>query len=133
MSARQSIAGSPVTRHLARGIIGFAALIGSVALIPVLGVVSLTLAPVGLVALRGCPACWVIGLAQAISQGRPERSCVGGRCEPAVVSDTRAPDSVAVGQDAGTTATRDSSSGAGGGLRAALACPRPFIPLGPKG
>ena len=60
---------------------GFGALIGSVALIPLVGLASLLLAPVGLFALRGCPTCWAIGLAQTISMGRLRRSCVDGRCE----------------------------------------------------
>ncbi|GAA2353385.1 hypothetical protein GCM10010404_01350 [Nonomuraea africana] len=54
---------------------------GAVALVPVAGPVSLLLAPVGLLALRGCPACWAIGLVQTISMGRLRRSCVAGRCE----------------------------------------------------
>jgi hypothetical protein len=35
----------------------------------------LLLAPVGLVALRGCPMCWTVGLMQTISAGRLRRSC----------------------------------------------------------
>ncbi|MFE3448133.1 hypothetical protein ACFXJ8_04280 [Nonomuraea sp. NPDC059194] len=76
-----SFASTSLPRHLARGVVGFGALIGSVALIPVAGVVSLLLAPVGLLALRGCPTCWTIGLIQTISMGRLKRSCVDGRCE----------------------------------------------------
>ncbi|HEX6353808.1 hypothetical protein [Actinophytocola sp.] len=68
-------------RHLARGAVGFAALVGSVALIPAFGLISVLLAPVGLLALRGCPTCWAIGLAQTISLGQLRRSCVDGRCE----------------------------------------------------
>lgn len=76
----RSFAGKSVPVHLARGIIGFGLLAGSVALIPILGLFSLLLLPMGVVALRGCPACWAIGLAQTISRGRLERSCADGHC-----------------------------------------------------
>lgn len=44
--------------------------------------VTLTLpaAPLGLVAFRGCPTCWVIGLVQTVSRGRLERRCADGVC-----------------------------------------------------
>ncbi|WP_037076788.1 hypothetical protein [Pseudonocardia spinosispora] len=88
----QSFASSSVPRHLARGVVGFGALIGAVAFVPVAvgsggwwfgaaGVVGgLALAGLGLFALRGCPTCWAIGLAQTISKGRLRRTCVDGRC-----------------------------------------------------
>ncbi|RSS80436.1 hypothetical protein [Streptomyces sp. WAC06614] len=68
-------------RHLARGAVGFGALAGSLALLPVAGPVSLLLAPAGLIALRGCPMCWVMGLVETVSAGRLERTCKDGRCE----------------------------------------------------
>ncbi|MEU9124356.1 hypothetical protein AB0C96_31620 [Streptomyces sp. NPDC048506] len=67
-------------RHLVRGALGFGALIGSFALIPAVGPVSLVLLPAGLLALRGCPMCWTVGLMQTISRGRLKRSCEDGRC-----------------------------------------------------
>lgn len=67
-------------RHLARGAVGFGALAGSLALLPVFGAVSLVLLPAGLVALRGCPMCWTAELVQRLSRGRLERSCEDGRC-----------------------------------------------------
>ena len=70
-----------MTRHVARGAVGFGAITGAFALIPLVGPVSLLLAPLGLVALRGCPTCWTIGLIQTISAGRLERRCVDGHCE----------------------------------------------------
>jgi hypothetical protein len=76
----RSFASRSVPVHLARGVIGFGLLAGSVALIPVVGLFGLLLAPVGVAALRGCPTCWAIGLAQTISRGRLERSCVDGSC-----------------------------------------------------
>ncbi|MFD0339633.1 hypothetical protein ACFVH0_13195 [Streptomyces sp. NPDC127117] len=80
-SARGGFAGDTVPRHLARGAVGFGALAGALTLLPVVGPASLLLAPVGLIALRGCPMCWVIGLVETISAGRLRRSCSEGRCE----------------------------------------------------
>ncbi|MGW9214555.1 hypothetical protein ACWGR4_47405 [Embleya sp. NPDC055664] len=74
-------ASATVPRHLARGAVGFGALVASLALLPVAGWMSLLLAPVGLFALRGCPMCWAIGLMETISAGRLRRSCANGRCE----------------------------------------------------
>ena len=93
-----SFASSSVPRHLARGLVGFGALIGALAFAPtmvglgggwlaVAGVLgSVALAGLGLFTLRGCPTCWAIGLAQTISRGRLQRSCVDGRCELTVAS-----------------------------------------------
>lgn len=67
-------------RHLARGAIGFGGLIGSLALLPLVGPVSLLLLPVGVLALRGCPMCWAVGLVQTLSRGRLERDCDDGAC-----------------------------------------------------
>ncbi|WP_411105829.1 hypothetical protein [Streptomyces sp. cmx-4-9] len=67
-------------RHLVRGAVGFGSLAGAVALLPLLGPASLLLAPVGLLALRGCPVCWAVGLAQTLSRGRLRRACTDGRC-----------------------------------------------------
>jgi hypothetical protein len=79
-------ASTSLPRHLLRGAIGFGALAGSVALIPLAGFIALLLAPLGLLALRGCPACWTIGLIQTISRGRLERTCTDGRCTLTVPS-----------------------------------------------
>jgi hypothetical protein len=87
-------ANSSLARHLVRGVVGFGALAGSLLLIPAVGLVSLLLAPLGLVAFRGCPTRWAIGLIQTISNGRVQRSCVDGRCElivRSVPSKTRRP------------------------------------------
>ncbi|MGY1583131.1 hypothetical protein [Streptomyces sp. MN13] len=78
---RGGFASATVPRHLARGAVGFGALAGALALLPVTGPVSLLLAPVGLIALRGCPMCWAIGLVETVSAGRLRRSCTNGRCE----------------------------------------------------
>ncbi|MEU2064901.1 hypothetical protein [Streptomyces sp. NPDC013455] len=73
-------ASKSVARHLVRGVIGFGLIVGSIAMVPVAGPVTLVAAPLGLVALRGCPTCWAVGLAQTISRGRLERTCVDGVC-----------------------------------------------------
>ncbi|GAA1558757.1 hypothetical protein GCM10009789_10240 [Kribbella sancticallisti] len=77
----RDFASASLPRHLVRGVIGLGALIGSVALIPAVGLVSLLLLPVGALALRGCPTCWTIGLLQTISKGRLQRTCEDGQCK----------------------------------------------------
>lgn len=72
---------SSLPRHLARGAVGFGGLIGSIALLPAIGPVALLLLPLGVLALRGCPMCWTIGLLQTLSRGRLRRVCDGGSCE----------------------------------------------------
>ncbi|MFI1258925.1 hypothetical protein ACH4U6_34825 [Streptomyces netropsis] len=75
-----NFASKSVPRHLARGAIGFGLIIGSIALVPVAGPATLLAAPLALIAFRGCPTCWMVGLAQTISLGRLERQCVDGVC-----------------------------------------------------
>ena len=77
-----TFASSSVARHLVRGVLGLGLLVAAFALIPVIGAVSLLIAPLGVVALRGCPTCWALGLAQTISRGRLERACEDGVCRP---------------------------------------------------
>jgi hypothetical protein len=74
-------ASSSLPRHLARGVVGFGSIAGGLALMPVVGVAGLLLLPVGLVALRGCPTCWTMGLAQTVSAGRLRRRCGEDGCE----------------------------------------------------
>ncbi|MFF5701063.1 hypothetical protein ACFY7H_00875 [Streptomyces sp. NPDC012794] len=73
-------ASSSVPRHLLRGAIGFGLIIGSIALVPAFGPVVLLAAPLSLIAFRGCPTCWMVGLAQTVSRGRLERQCEDGTC-----------------------------------------------------
>ncbi|MDX6761105.1 hypothetical protein SIN09_17135 [Streptomyces sp. F8] len=80
-ASASGFASASVPRHLARGAVGFGALIAAFALIPVFGPATLLLAPVGVVALRGCPMCWAIGLAETVSRGRLRRECKNGSCE----------------------------------------------------
>lgn len=77
----ENFASRSVPRHLVRGLVGFGSLAVAVA-----GVLTgrwylLALVPVGLIALRGCPMCWTIGLLQTLSAGRLRRECRDGHCE----------------------------------------------------
>lgn len=76
----RNFASRSVPRHLARGAIGFGLIAGSIALVPFLGPATLLAAPLALIAFRGCPTCWMVGLAQTISRGRLERQCADGVC-----------------------------------------------------
>ncbi|MFD8481408.1 hypothetical protein [Kitasatospora sp. NPDC059673] len=80
MSGPADFASATLTRHLLRGGLGFGAIGAGFALLPAAGPVALLLAPLGLVALRGCPMCWAIGLAQTLSRGRLQRECRDGQC-----------------------------------------------------
>jgi hypothetical protein len=78
---RSAVASTSLARHLTRGAIGFGLIGSSVALVPAVGPVSLLLAPPGMVALRGCPTCWIAGLMETISAGRLQRTCTDAGCE----------------------------------------------------
>ena len=81
MTDGQGFADASLPRHLARGLVGFGAVAGAFALIPVVGLGALVLLPMGLLALRGCPMCWTLGLIELISAGKLKRTCINGRCE----------------------------------------------------
>jgi len=69
-----------ITEHVARGLVGF----GSLALAAVYPLLSLLLIPVALVALRGCPMCWTMGLVETVLAKATGRStdglCLDGTC-----------------------------------------------------
>jgi hypothetical protein len=77
---RGVFASTSLPAHLARGAIGFGLLGAAVVLTPSHGPAALLLAPPGLLALRGCPTCWVAGLVQTISAGRLRRTCTENGC-----------------------------------------------------
>jgi hypothetical protein len=77
---RSALASTSLTRHLTRGAIGFGLICLAFALTPSVGAVALLLAPLGMVALRGCPTCWIAGLIQTISANRLERACAENGC-----------------------------------------------------
>ncbi|MCO6548886.1 MULTISPECIES: hypothetical protein [Gilliamella] len=69
---------SSVLRHLLRGCIGFG-LLGLTIYLFIQGAVwsvllGLVSAVLGFVVLRGCPACWVIGLIMTITN--PGKTCI---------------------------------------------------------
>jgi len=63
-------ASASVPRHLLRGLIGVAALIGTAALVPAVGAIGLLLL-VTPIAWRGCPTCWTVGLIQTMGRACP--------------------------------------------------------------
>jgi hypothetical protein len=66
--------------HLARGAVGFGLIGAALALTTTVGPIALLFAPCGMVALRGCPMCWVVGLAETVSAGRLQRTCAERGC-----------------------------------------------------
>ncbi len=77
---QSALASKSVARHLTRGALGFGLVGAAIVLSTSVGPAALLLAPFGLVALRGCPTCWCVGLVQTISAGRLERSCTADNC-----------------------------------------------------
>lgn len=69
-----------VARHLARGAVGFGLIGTAFAVTARHGLAGLLLVPPGMVALRGCPTCWLAGLIEIVSAGRLERSCSDEGC-----------------------------------------------------
>lgn len=69
-SARSPLASSSVHRHLLRGVVGLLAVLGAILLLGLLGPVSLVLLPVAVVAWRGCPTCWAVGMMGTFSDRR---------------------------------------------------------------
>ena len=77
-------ASASIAEHLARGAVGLGALGASVLAASSHPWLSLLALPVALIALRGCPTCWTIGLVQTIAAkllGRPaDGACRDGTC-----------------------------------------------------
>ncbi|WP_193609999.1 hypothetical protein [Nocardioides lijunqiniae] len=53
-----------VPRHLVRGALGLPMMVAAFVLVPWLGPLALLLIVPAAVLLRGCPTCWMLGLAQ---------------------------------------------------------------------
>ncbi len=87
---RSVLASSSVALHLVRGALGFGLIGAAIALIPSHGPTALLLAPFGVVALRGCPTCWIVGLVETISAGRLKRGCARGGGAACGATPTRA-------------------------------------------
>lgn len=77
---RSALASTSVARHLMRGAIGFGLIGAALAFTLSVGPLALLLAPPGLVALRGCPTCWIAGLIETIAAGRLKRTCTDAGC-----------------------------------------------------
>jgi hypothetical protein len=87
-SSRSALASTSLPAHLTRGAIGFGLLGAAIALVPSHGPAALLLALPGLLALRGCPTCWIAGLVETVSAGRLQRTCAENGCSlvPATVA-----------------------------------------------
>jgi len=72
-------ASKSIAAHLLRGFLGLGALAGAMALLSQHPFVALALFITGLVALRGCPMCWTIGLLETVHAKLSGRA-VGGAC-----------------------------------------------------
>ena len=53
-----------VRRHLVRGVVGLSLLVAAFVLAAIWSPLALLLALPAVVALRGCPTCWALGLVQ---------------------------------------------------------------------
>ena len=80
MSDDQTFASHSVPVHLVRGVLGLGLLLASFLLVPLTGALSLLLALPALVALRGCPSCWLLGLAQTRAGARRPETADGPTC-----------------------------------------------------
>jgi hypothetical protein len=79
-SDTHTFASTSLLRHLTRGVVGFGLIGSALVLTPSVGPAALLLAPPGMVALRGCPMCWIAGLVETISAGRIRRTCTDAGC-----------------------------------------------------
>jgi hypothetical protein len=69
-TSRSPLASSSVHRHVLRGMVGLLAVLAAILLFGVLGPVSLVLLSVAVVAWRGCPTCWAVGMMGTLSDRR---------------------------------------------------------------
>jgi hypothetical protein len=81
------LASGSLRAHIARGAAGFGAAALSVALLSALGPISLLLLLFSVLAWRGCPTCWTVGLIGTIADERARRRC--SRCRRLPGPDTR--------------------------------------------
>lgn len=69
-----------VRAHVVRGVLGFGLLGATFAAMPTYGWLALIPLVLAVVALRGCPTCWTIGLMQTISRQERTTVCKDGDC-----------------------------------------------------
>jgi hypothetical protein len=75
---RSPLASGSVAEHVLRGAVGVLAATLAIVLVAVVGPVSLLLLSVTMIAWRGCPTCWAIGLSGTLADRRARRGC--SRC-----------------------------------------------------
>lgn len=74
-------ASKSLTEHVARGLIGLGALVAALFLASQQPWLAVAVLLVGLFALRGCPSCWLLGLAETVRLGRATpKACLDGSC-----------------------------------------------------
>ncbi len=71
---KSPFASASVARHLLRGTLGMVAIIAAIRVAPESAAASLILAALALLALRGCPSCWMLGLIETISARRRKQA-----------------------------------------------------------
>ncbi len=83
-SRRSPLASGSISEHLLRGAAGLIAAVLAIALLARVGPVSLALLPLTVLAWRGCPTCWTVGLFGTLADGRASRTyCTAERgCRP---------------------------------------------------
>ena len=72
------LASSSVSEHLLRGVAGLVVGVLAISLVAVVGPVALLLLALTVVAWRGCPTCWTVGLVGTMADARARRGCL--RC-----------------------------------------------------
>ena len=75
---RSPLASSSVAEHVLRGAVGLLAAALAIVLVAIVGPVSLLLLGVTVIAWRGCPTCWAVGLLGTLTDRRAGRGC--SRC-----------------------------------------------------
>ncbi|MBS2029135.1 MAG: hypothetical protein JST54_14625 [Deltaproteobacteria bacterium] len=77
-------ASKTIVEHLARGAVGLGSLAGASVLFEAHPAAALGLVALGMVALRGCPMCWTMGLVETIATRvrgqRTDGLCTDGTC-----------------------------------------------------
>jgi hypothetical protein len=73
-----------IVAHVVRGAIGLSALAGALAMASTHPVLSAAAVVVGVIALRGCPMCWTLGLMQTVAAKirgtRTDKPCAKDQC-----------------------------------------------------
>jgi hypothetical protein len=72
---RSPLASGSIAEHIARGAVGLLAAALAIVLVGVVGPVSLLLLGVTVLAWRGCPTCWAVGLSGTLTDRRARRGC----------------------------------------------------------